>query len=372
MSSYKKQLEEIVDSLEKAKEALDLEATKARLIELEALMNEPNFWNDPNKAKVLSQEAAELKNELDQWSTIENDVKELQDVSELARKEKDNEMLKQLEADVEELEKRFRKLEFALLFSQDHDSNGAIVSIHAGAGGTDAMDWAEILVRMFMRYAESKSWSVEVIHESRGEEAGIKHMTFALRGRFVYGHMKGEAGVHRLVRISPFDAEKMRHTAFALVEVLPELDDVMEKSIELNSDDLRIDTFMSSGKGGQSVNTTYSAVRVTHLPTGLVVSCQNERSQLQNKETALRVLKSRLHKMMLEERAEKIEEIKGKHKSPEWGNQIRSYVMHPYKMVKDHRTNVETQDIDSVLSGGLDSFIEAYLRMQASSVEEKG
>lgn len=367
--SYKKQLSEIGTGLKKAKQALDLEATKARLLELEAEMNEPNFWNDPNKAKVLSQEASELKDELEAWNAIENDLKELQDVSELAQKEKDNEMLRQLEKDIKVLEKRFRKLEFSLLFSQDYDSNNAIVSIHAGAGGTDAMDWAEILMRMYARYCENKKWNLEMIHESRGEEAGIKHATFAVTGRFAYGHLKGEAGVHRLVRISPFDAEKMRHTAFALVEVLPELDEVAEKNIEINSDDLRIDTFMSSGKGGQSVNTTYSAVRITHLPTGIVVSCQNERSQLQNKETALRVLKSRLHKMMLEERAEKIEEIKGKHKSPEWGNQIRSYVMHPYKMVKDHRANVETQDIQGVLSGDLDDFIEGHLRMQASSSE---
>ena len=227
------------------------------------------------------------------------------------------------------------------------------------------MDWAAMVFRMLTRFAEQKGFTVELLEESRGEEAGYKKVAFAMRGRYAYGSLKSEAGVHRLVRISPFDAEKMRHTAFALVEVIPELDALSEKQLEIDEKDLRIDTFMSSGKGGQSVNTTYSAVRITHEPTGLVVSCQNERSQLQNKETALRVLKSRLFQMMLDERAEKLEELKGGHKAPEWGNQIRSYVLHPYKMVKDHRTKVETQDVEGVLNGALEPFIQGYLKQQA-------
>lgn len=236
------------------------------------------------------------------------------------------------------------------------------MSLHAGAGGTDATDWVAMLLRMYTRFAETHDWQVEILDESRGEETGFKSVTIAVRGRFAYGWFRSEYGVHRLVRISPFDAEQMRHTTFALVEVIPEFDEVDEKSLEIPADDLRIDTFMSSGKGGQSVNTTYSAVRITHLPTGTAVSCQNERSQLQNRETAMRVLKSKLYRLMVEARAEKISDLKGEHKTAAWGNQIRSYVLHPYKMVKDHRTDVETTDTEAVLNGELKAFMEAYLR----------
>jgi peptide chain release factor 2 len=254
-----------------------------------------------------------------------------------------------------------------MLFSGDYDSRNAIVSLHAGAGGTDATDWVAMLLRMVSRFAEQQGLAVDIIDESRGEEAGYKSVTVTVRGRYAYGFLRSEAGVHRLVRISPFDAEQMRHTTFALIEVLPEFADVDEKAVELDMDDVRIDTFLSSGKGGQSVNTTYSAVRVTHIPTGISVSCQNERSQLQNKETALKVLKSKLYRIMVAERASKLADIKGTHKSAEWGNQIRSYVLHPYKMVKDHRTGVETSDTEAVLGGDIRSFVEAYLRQDAET-----
>ena len=254
---------------------------------------------------------------------------------------------------------KFSDLEFYVLLNGKHDKKNAIVAIHAGSGGTEAQDWAEMLLRMVMRYAE-KGWRATMIDESRGGEAGIKSATFRVEGRYAYGHLKGEHGTHRLVRISPFDAEKMRHTSFALIEVIPEME--TSDTVTINQNDLRIDTFMSGGKGGQSVNTTYSAVRIVHIPTGITVQCQNERSQLQNKETALRILQSKLQKLQEEQEEKERLELRGEYKSAEWGNQIRSYVLHPYKMVKDVRTRYETSDPDTVLNGELDPFVEAYLK----------
>lgn len=363
--SYKSHLEEVSIGLKKAWDALDIEAMRARSIELEGVMSEPNFWSNQEEARRVSQEASEVKTEVEAWEKVKSDLSDLSEVGALADAEKDETMLKQIEADAEKLLARFRTLEFSMLFSGDYDRSYAVVSIHAGAGGTDAMDWAEILFRMYMRFAESKGWKVTILHDSHGEPAGYKHVTFSVEGRYAYGHLKGEAGVHRLVRVSPFDAEQMRHTSFALVEVIPELDELTEKKLEIDMKDVRIDTFMAGGHGGQSVNTTYSAVRLTHEPTGIVVTCQNERSQLQNRETAMRILKARIFQRMQEERAEKIEELRGGHKSPEWGNQIRSYVLHPYKLVKDHRTLHETTAVEDVLNGDLTEFIENYLRMKA-------
>ena len=266
------------------------------------------------------------------------------------------EILKQFDA----IKGRLAKLEFATLMDDKYDDRDAIVAVHAGAGGTEAQDWAEMLMRMFFRYAELKKWRVKTLDEHRGAEAGIKSATFAVEGRFAYGHLKSEAGVHRLVRLSPFNADHLRQTSFALVEVLPELGDIEE--VKIDPEDLRIDTFLSSGHGGQSVQTTYSAVRVTHLPTGIVVACQNERSQTQNKDTALRILRAKLHAIYLQERDTEKKKLRGEFTSAEWGNQARSYVLHPYKMVKDHRTKHETQDAERILNGDLDEFVEAYLR----------
>lgn len=371
MSALQKQIVELESRLKKALAALDLEARKSELIALEAKMAEPDFWQVQDQARQVAQHAADLKTELDNWGSIESEIDDLQAMFELAEKENDESVLADLAQTFTELERKFRALELETLFSGEYDSAGAIVSIHAGAGGTDAQDWTEMLLRMFTRFAESKNWRVDILDQSLGEEAGIKSVTFAIRGRFAYGYFRSEAGVHRLVRISPFDAERMRHTSFALVEVVPELDELSAKNLELDPKDLRVDTFMSSGHGGQSVNTTYSAVRVTHLPTGIVVSCQNERSQQQNKETALSVLKSRLFARMQAERAEKIEELRGGHQPAEWGNQIRSYVLHPYQLVKDHRTGYETQDIEAVLNGDLSGLMEAYLRAQLSKTQDQ-
>jgi len=264
-----------------------------------------------------------------------------------------------------QFKERLARLEFTTLMDDKYDVNDAIMAIHAGAGGTEAQDWVEMLLRMFLRFAENKGWQTKILDQHRGSEAGIKSVTVSIEGRFAYGFMKSEAGVHRLVRISPFDAEKMRHTSFALVEILPELGEISE--VVIKPEDLRIDTFLSSGHGGQSVQTTYSAVRVTHIPTNIVVSCQNERSQTQNKETALRILRAKLHAIYLQERAAEKNKLRGEFKSAEWGSQIRSYVLHPYKLVKDHRTKFELPDAEGVLNGNLDPFIEAYLRHMKKS-----
>jgi peptide chain release factor 2 len=254
-------------------------------------------------------------------------------------------------------------LEFTLLLNDEYDQSNAIVSVHAGTGGTDAMDWAEMLARMFLRFCEQRGWRATILDESKGAEAGIKSMTFEVKGMYAYGYLKSEAGVHRLVRISPFDSEKMRHTSFALAEVVPELDDV--KEVTIDPKDLRVDTFLSSGHGGQSVQTTYSAVRVVHLPTKITVSVQNERSQTQNKETAMKILRAKLNQIEIDKRAEEKSKLRGEYHEAAWGNQIRSYVLQPYRMVKDHRTKQETSQVDDVLNGQLLPFMEAYLRWNA-------
>ncbi len=370
MSLLAGRIADIQTRLAAAWAALRLDETGARVVELEALMSEPSFWQDQAKARLISQETADLKTEVAEWQALRQQLTDIADVVDLAEKEGDSELKAEADKNLVELETRFSNLEFQMLLSGEFDVKTAIVSIHAGAGGTDANDWVVMLLRMYTRFAETHGWKVELLDESRGEEAGLKSATVAIRGRFAYGWMRSEYGVHRLVRISPFDAEQMRHTTFALVEVIPEFDAVDEKALVIPEDDLRIDTFLSSGKGGQSVNTTYSAVRITHTPTGIAVSCQNERSQLQNRETAMRVLKSKLYRLMVEARADKISDLKGEHKTAAWGNQIRSYVLHPYRMVKDHRTNVETPDTEAVLNGELKPFMEAYLRQDVEARNE--
>jgi len=324
-------------------------------------MAEPDFWAQPDQAKKKSQRFDELKNEITRWKKIVKDVEDILIFAKEANKEKDNSLKKDLEQRLTVLEKKFNELEFYILLSDKYDQRNTIVAIHAGTGGVDAQDWSAMLLRMLIRYAERKGWLVKIIDKSPGSEAGIKSVTLEISGRYAYGHLKSEAGVHRLVRISPFDSEKMRHTSFALVEVLPELEEVEE--VDIKDSDLRIDTFTSSGHGGQSVNTTHSAVRIVHKPTKISVSCQNERSQQQNKETALKILKSKLHKRYLEQQHQEKQQLRGEYQSAEWGNQARSYVLHPYKMVKDHRTKFETSDVDSVLDGKLDQLVESYLRL---------
>ncbi|MCC6563597.1 peptide chain release factor 2 [Candidatus Uhrbacteria bacterium] len=349
--------------LDEAWRILSLDAVKQQINVLEVESSAPDFWSDPERAKTESQKLAELKKEYEQWNGLRMELMDLQDILQMSAQEKDSSVEADAQSKLAELEKHFLELEFTLMFSGTYDGKNAILSIHAGAGGTDAQDWAEMLMRMFFRYAERKGWKVKLLDESRGGEAGIKSATFEITGRYAYGHLKSEHGVHRLVRQSPFNSDALRQTSFALVEVVPEIDESID--IDIKPDDLRIDTFMSGGKGGQSVNTTYSAVRIVHLPTKITVSCQNERSQAQNKETAMKILKSKLIKLKEEELQKEKQKLRGEYQSAEWGNQIRSYVLHPYHMVKDHRTNVETADTDAVLDGDLDRFIEGYLRAQA-------
>jgi peptide chain release factor 2 len=321
---------------------------------------DPGFWADPQKAQQESKRFGALREEVASWERLRDDVASLLELGTMALDSKDEAASAEVEAEAAKCEERFSKMEFAVLLADDYDDRDAIVALHAGAGGTEAQDWAEMLLRMFERYAERKGWTVKMLDQHAGGEAGIKSATFAVEGRYAYGHFKAEAGVHRLVRISPFDANQLRHTSFALLEVLPELGDVAEVQIEPS--DIRIDTYLAGGHGGQGVQTTYSAVRITHIPTNIVVTCQNERSQTQNKETAMRILRAKLHAKYLKEReAEKLK-LRGAFTSAEWGSQIRSYVLHPYQMVKDHRTKHVTSDTQAVLGGDLDPFVEAYLR----------
>lgn len=349
--------------LVEAWELLALDAVREEIDALEAEINTQDFWSDQELAKRETQKLSELRKEHDAWDLLKRDLADLAELANVAQEEKDESFASDIDSRLHELEQRYLAMEFNLLFSGKHDADNAFFAIHAGAGGTDAQDWAEMLLRMFLRYTERKGWIVQLVDESRGGEAGIKSATLAIRGRHAYGHLKGEHGVHRLVRQSPFNADALRQTSFALVEVVPEIDE--DVSVEIKPEDLRIDTFMSGGKGGQSVNTTYSAVRIVHLPTNITVSCQNERSQTQNKEMAMKILKAKLVKLREEALQQEKQKLRGEFKSAEWGNQIRSYVLHPYKMVKDHRTDVETSDTERVLNGDLDEFVEGYLRWQA-------
>lgn len=361
MENLLKKIQELRQRLQEIWGFLGIENSKLKIQNLKLKVSEPNFWDDREKAIEISRDLEETEKEINKWEGFKKEVDDLEEISQASLKEDDESMSEEIEKKYEELKKRFEELEFFVLFSGKYDKNNAILSIHAGTGGVDAQDWAQILVRMFLRFAEKKNWKAEIIDRTVGNEAGIKSVTFRISGRWAYGHLKSESGVHRLVRISPFDAEAMRHTSFALVEVIPELPE--SEDIEIKDEDLRIDVYRSSGPGGQGVNTTDSAVRVVHIPTNITVSCQTERSQHQNKETALKILKSKLYKQQEEEKEAEERKLKGEAQKAEWGKQIRSYVMQPYKMVKDHRTNYETSDVDSVLDGDLDLFIEAYLRI---------
>jgi peptide chain release factor 2 len=303
---------------------------------------------------------ATVTSTIETWRGLERRVADLRELVELAEGEDEGALTADLEREVDDIAGRLDELELELTFAGPYDARDAIVAIHAGAGGTESQDWAEMLLRMYLRWAERRGLQTEVLDMMPGEEAGIKSATLELRGHLAYGYLKSERGVHRLVRLSPFDADHARHTSFALVEVLPEAEGMAE--VKIDSDDLRIDVFRASGHGGQNVQKNATAVRITHIPTGLVVTCQNERSQHRNKESAMRVLEARLLEREVERHAEERAELKGEHVSAGWGNQIRSYVLHPYKMVKDHRTDFETSDAEGVLEGALDPFMTAYLK----------
>ena len=317
-------------------------------------MQDKKVWNDHKLSAEIAQELEELKNEVITWQEIEENSKgliELVNISS-ADSERDDDEVQFIEDQYTELKKQISKIDEEVQYSGKHDKKGAILTLQAGAGGTDAQDWTEMLLRMYIKYAERQGWRTAIIDKTVGSEAGIKNVTLEVTGRLVYGKIKNESGVHRLVRLSPFNSDNLRQTSFAMVEIMPIIKS-NDIETEINQSELRVDTYRSSGAGGQSVNTTDSAVRVTHLPTGLVATCQNERSQLRNKGKAMTILKGRLAKLMEEENVEKIKELKGERKAVEWGSQIKSYILHPYKMVKDHRTNNQTSAIDKVLNGEL-------------------
>ena len=339
----------------------DITTSEKQLKELELKTTEENFWQKDTKetAKVLYQ-IKQLKNKVEQYRKIENEIINLQELTELVNLENDVDVAKDILKSTTKLENEIEKLQLETLLSGKYDKNNAILTLHPGAGGTESQDWAEMLYRMYTRWAVKNGYEVKELDYLEGDEAGIKSVTFEIVGENAYGYMKGEMGVHRLVRISPFDAGGRRHTSFASLEVLPEITDDIQ--IEINPDDLRVDTYRASGAGGQHINKTSSAVRITHIPTNTVVACQSERSQIQNRETAMRMLKSKLLNLKEKEQKETIDELKGEQKDIAWGSQIRSYVFCPYTLVKDHRTNYEVGNVESVMDGNIDGFIESYLK----------
>lgn len=336
--------------------AFDFATSREELSELEKASEDPQLWDSPERAQRLMRRLSRLREQVDSWEQLEQRTA---DALELAQLE-DDELRKDISSELRVIKADLERREFQALLSGEYDRDDAIVAIHSGAGGTDSQDWAQILERMYLRWAETEDFEVEVLDRSEGEEAGIKSVTLGVSGEYAYGYLKAEKGVHRLVRISPFDSANRRHTSFALVEVYPQVEETAE--IEIDPNELRIDTYRSAGAGGQNVQKNETAVRITHLPTGIVVTCQNERSQTQNKENALRVLRARLLDLRTQQREEELAEIKGEYVQAEWGSQIRSYVLHPYQMVKDHRTGIETGNTTAVLDGELNPFIEAFLR----------
>ncbi len=364
LSEIIKELETLQAKVGQAAKQLNVAKDEVTIAELEKTTAAADFWSDSNRAAEVSQRLAGLRRHVDEWRGLKTKVSEALDLAKLSLDEgvQDDNLTRELQDQLAEAQAEFSKREFELKLSGPYDKNSAIVSIFAGTGGTDAQDWAEMLLRMYLRYCEKTGFSTAILEQSPGEEAGIKSVTVEVDGPFAYGKLKGEKGVHRLVRLSPYNADNLRQTSFALVDVLPQLE--RQQEFEIDPKDLRVDVYRSGGHGGQSVNTTDSAVRLTHIPTGVVVAIQNERSQLQNKEKAMAILQARLTAMMLEQQKAAVSDIRGENQSAAWGNQIRSYVLHPYTKVKDHRTNAETSQAQQVLDGNLDEFIDAYLQSQ--------
>ena len=344
----------------------DLETKAARLRELDELASAPDFWSDQRAAQSVLRSAEALRSEIDAWRSLLKRTDDLVELADLAAESSDASMTAGLDDELAALQRDYASMRTSLLFSGPYDENNAILTITAGAGGTEATDWAEMLLRMYLRWSQRHRFATEILDQLEGEEAGLKSVTVGVDGRAAYGNLRAERGVHRLVRISPYDSQKRRHTTFALVEVLPEVADDTEVG-EIPEDELKIETFRSQGAGGQHVNKTDSAVRLTHIPTGITAQSQNERSQHQNRESAMKILKARLLERRLEEREKELAAIRGEHVEAGWGNQIRSYVLHPYQMVKDHRTNYETSATGDVLDGDLDAFMLAELERLATS-----
>ena len=340
----------------------DIENLKNELEELHQKTLIEDFWTDPNSTKILTK-IKNIEKKISSFDNLKNQLDNLIELNELLKEENDVEMANEVLSNTKKIKKEIESLELSTLLSGKYDENNAIITLHPGAGGTEAQDWVEMLYRMYSKWAATNGFEIKELEYLEGEEAGIKSVTALVSGAYAYGYLKGEMGVHRLVRISPFDSGGRRHTSFASLEVLPEISD--DISIEINPDDLRVDTYRASGAGGQHINKTDSAIRITHIPTNIVVSCQSERSQIQNKETAMRMLKSKLLDLKEKEHKETIEELKGVQRDIAWGSQIRSYVFCPYTMVKDHRTNYEVGNVEAVMNGDLNGFIESYLKKEA-------
>ncbi|MDZ4993945.1 peptide chain release factor 2 [Clostridium perfringens] len=358
LESQLSKLHELKNNLKEMGASLDLASLEKKSEELELKMQETGFWDDVQKAQEVTQEAKRVKDKIDKFKSLNERIDDVEVLKELME-ENDEETAQEIISEVKALSKEIDTLKIETILSGEYDRNDAILTLHTGVGGSDANDWTEMLLRMYTRWCEKKGYSLETIDYLPGDEAGVKSVTLKVKGEFAYGYLKAEKGIHRLVRISPFNANGKRQTSFASVEVLPEL--TSDQDIEINPVDLRIDTYRAGGAGGQHVNKTESAVRITHIPTGIVVQCQNERSQFSNRDTAMAMLKSKLIELKERAHKEKIEDLTGELKDMGWGSQIRSYVFHPYSMVKDHRTNVETSNVNAVMDGDIDNFIIAYL-----------
>jgi len=362
---YKVKILALKPTLETLKSALKLDDANSEIAELEKQSGEDGFWNDLQNSQKVLQRIKQLKNKVSVYDRLYSKWDDLLTLCQMAIEEDDDSLLPELEADFAEFEKKLEETRLATMLSGEYDNNNAILSFHAGAGGTEAQDWTQMLYRMYSRWAERHGFKYKLVDYLDGEEAGLKSAVLSIEGENAYGYLKSESGIHRLVRVSPFDASGRRHTSFAAVEVMPEISDDVE--IEIRTEDLKVDTYRSSGAGGQHVNKTESAIRITHIPTGIVVACQTERSQHQNREYAMRMLRSKLIEVKERQHLDKIEDIKGEQMKIEWGSQIRSYVFMPYTLAKDHRTGFENGNIIAVMDGDLDGFINAYLSMKAGS-----
>ena len=360
LDQFKYTLSTYDETLKEVKDSLDLENKERRITELDKSMEEPGFWDDPERSTKTVREAKNLKDTVDGYKHLEQQYEDIQVMIEMGYEENDPAMIPEIQEMLDEFVKELEGLRTKTLLSGEYDGCNAILKLNAGAGGTEAMDWCSMLYRMYQRWADKKGFTTEVLDFLDGDEAGLKSITLQVNGENAYGYLKSEKGVHRLVRISPFNAAGKRQTSFVSCDVMPDIEEDLD--VEINPDDLRIDTYRSSGAGGQHINKTSSAIRITHLPTGIVVQCQNERSQFQNKDKAMQMLKAKLYLLKQKENAEKLSDIRGDVKDINFGNQIRSYVMQPYTLVKDHRTNAENGNVNAVMDGDIDLFISAYLK----------
>ncbi|NPA17310.1 peptide chain release factor 2 [Persephonella sp.] len=364
----KEKLQELKNRFSAVEDIMKPEQLEKELNQLDMQMGQSDFWNDQKKAQEIASRRNSIAEKLEELRNIQKKLNDIDEYIQLLEMEYDEETEKELEKELEELEKEINRLETASLLSEEYDFKNAILTLQAGSGGVEACDWTEMLLRMYLRWAEKNGFEIEMVDYQPDDVAGIKSATVIIKGPYAYGYLKGEQGVHRLVRISPFDANKRRHTSFSAVSVVPEIGE--EVKVEIKDEDLRIDTFRASGAGGQHVNTTDSAVRIVHIPTGITVSCQSERSQIQNRAKALQMLKARLYQYELEKQKEKQKQLEGEKKDISWGSQIRSYVFQPYQMVKDLRTGYETGNIEAVMDGEIDGFIESYLKWRATEKQK--